>query len=629
LTRVLQEVVDVLRSESLVFGLRMATEVNRIVIAKLYDERSSMSLGYVNRFQLAGSPRETAERLKNLYHEAVAGWKSPLVQRGMWMVSHESLAKVVVILEPYYLSSAPYESLSGSFWELFLPLLPRDQAQHFTPPAIGRFLIELAQPTLQDRIIDPACGAGLLLVEAEQYVRGKVEDMRDEGHFDRPIAGIDKNAEVAELAATNLILAGLSPEHVVQADALSMVAANDAEIASDSFDLVLLDPPLGRFGASHLGYTDLDLANRSATTEALFLEVAVTLARPGGRLGLLVPDSLLSSPGQVPVRRWLLAHTVVRAVVSLPPEAFGPVGHTGKASILLLQKRDVISESSLEQAFVADITSVGYDRFGKPIPTNHLPAVMQLYEEFCVTGRLPVTEAEQGPRVWTVPVSSLRADRLDVPHLDPQAHDIAYKLKHSRYPTAKIKEVAEVLSGRTFKHSPASGTGEPVLIQAGAVREFHIDTSAAPVISADDYQKYRRAQVQAGDVLVTTTGQYLGRAAVVEAFEQPAAASGAVTVLRPGPDIDPYFLAAFLNSDAGRQQVASRQASATAQPYIRRGDLGEVLLPLPPFARQREVGQQAHRMHLEASELRQTAEKLEKDAKNLVTEELLEGYTNE
>lgn len=71
----------------------------------------------------------------------------------------------------------------------------------------------------------------------------------------------------------------------------------------------------------------------------LFIELAIDLLRPGGLLVSLVPDSFLSSPSYQSARSWLLQRTLPRAIISLPPETLMPIGHSGKTTVLLLEKK--------------------------------------------------------------------------------------------------------------------------------------------------------------------------------------------------------------------------------------------------------------------------------------------------
>ena len=73
-------------------------------------------------------------------------------------------------------------------------------------------------------------------------------------------------------------------------------------------------------------------------TEILFLERCLDLLRQGGRLGIVLPEGILNNPSLAYVREFCEDRAFIRAVVSLPQEAFFSSGASVKASLLFMQK---------------------------------------------------------------------------------------------------------------------------------------------------------------------------------------------------------------------------------------------------------------------------------------------------
>ena len=108
--------------------------------------------------------------------------------------------------------------------------------------------------------------------------------------------------------------------------------------------------------------------------EQLFVERALELAKPGGRVAIVLPDSILSNPGLVFIRRWILRKARVLASISLPNVTFEP--HTGtKTSVVILQKRTPEEERLVAgggkageyKVFMATPREVGHDRCSNPV----------------------------------------------------------------------------------------------------------------------------------------------------------------------------------------------------------------------------------------------------------------------
>ena len=106
--------------------------------------------------------------------------------------------------------------------------------------------------------------------------------------------------------------------------------------------------------------------------DQLFLERCLQLLRPGGRLAIVLPDSILSNPGPMLVRQWLLQRARLLASIDLPQVTFEP--HTGTQTSLLLLQKKTEDEIAVElemgkprdyEVFMALPRQVGHDRRGE------------------------------------------------------------------------------------------------------------------------------------------------------------------------------------------------------------------------------------------------------------------------
>jgi type I restriction enzyme M protein len=73
-------------------------------------------------------------------------------------------------------------------------------------------------------------------------------------------------------------------------------------------------------------------------TEILFIERCLALLKPGGRLGIVLPEGIFNNPSLAYVREFCENRAYIRTVVSLPQETFFSSGASVKASLLFLQK---------------------------------------------------------------------------------------------------------------------------------------------------------------------------------------------------------------------------------------------------------------------------------------------------
>lgn len=86
-------------------------------------------------------------------------------------------------------------------------------------------------------------------------------------------------------------------------------------------------------------------------TEVLFIERCLDLLKPGGRLGIVLPEGIFNNPSLAYVREFTEDRAFLRAVVSLPQETFVSSGASVKCSLLFLQKFKEEEEKRFDEIY--------------------------------------------------------------------------------------------------------------------------------------------------------------------------------------------------------------------------------------------------------------------------------------
>lgn len=84
--------------------------------------------------------------------------------------------------------------------------------------------------------------------------------------------------------------------------------------------------------------------------EVFFMERFVQLAKPGGVIAVIVPESILASDRLGPLRWWLMERVVLLAVATLPQKVFSGVGANARTGILFARRHTTAEELATSTA---------------------------------------------------------------------------------------------------------------------------------------------------------------------------------------------------------------------------------------------------------------------------------------
>lgn len=104
-------------------------------------------------------------------------------------------------------------------------------------------------------------------------------------------------------------------------------------------------------GTNILDLFEIGKGKKNRATEIVFVERCLKLLKPGGRMGIVLPDGNLNNPSLTWLRRWCEGKARLLAVVSLPEETFSSAKATVKASLVFLRRFTEEDEADWEAAW--------------------------------------------------------------------------------------------------------------------------------------------------------------------------------------------------------------------------------------------------------------------------------------
>jgi type I restriction enzyme S subunit len=184
------------------------------------------------------------------------------------------------------------------------------------------------------------------------------------------------------------------------------------------------------------------------------------------------------------------------------------------------------------------------------------------------------------------------------------------------FPVERVKDVSSKIgSGVTPEGGAAGylGSGIP-LLRSQNVHFDGLRLDDVAYISEDTHAAMSNSQLRPKDVLLNITGASIGRCTFIPADFGEGNVNQHVCIVRPGPKIDYRFLAAFLSSPAGQDQVFSTFTGASRQGLSHK-ELGLIRIPFPPLEIQLNVLAELERNNRNHSNVRQC---IESQIENLV-----------
>jgi len=244
-----------------------------------------------------GQTRQRNTRLKHLLEDLVDLDLRP-----------ESVGHMDVIGDVYEYLIARFAATAG-----------KKAGEFYTPAEVSETLARLVAPRPGDRICDPACGSGSLLIRTARQV----------GSDDFSLYGQEMNGSTWALCKMNMFLHGMDASRIEWEDTIRhpQFVENDALM---KFDVVVANPPfsLDKWGQEiaaedRYGRFFRGIPPKSKGDWAFILHMLATAIEGKGRVGVVVPHGVLFRGGQEgKIREAVIRENLLDAVVGLPANLF-------------------------------------------------------------------------------------------------------------------------------------------------------------------------------------------------------------------------------------------------------------------------------------------------------------------
>lgn len=502
----------------------------------------------------------------------------------------------------------------GDAFEVFVGSESRgNSGQFFTPRSVTNLLVQALDPKQYETILDPACGAGGFLASVCAHLEKQGIASQD---VSKNLYGIDKDTYLTQLAKAHIALLTGGHPTIINGDSITLQNGQKGireYLPQDGVDVILTNPPFGVRIVS--GSPDVlktfelarkwtknpqtglsgpsDKVQSNVPPQVLFVERCLSLLKLGGRLGMVLPESILSNKSYRNVVEYLLKNTDIHAVIGMPEALFKTSGKGGthtKTCLLVVTKNGNKSKNNGATVFMAEAKWCGQDSRARTIPHNDLPIIADNFSNHKKNNLKTLSNLG-----FSIDKEKILGGVLCPRYYDPQAEEELHGLKK----THSLLMFSELVNEGVFKLTTGDevgklnyGTGTIPFIRTSDISNWELKADPKHGVSTDIYNGLKKKQdVQAGDILMVKDGTYLiGTCAIISEADKEILYQSHLYKIRVTENkygLDPYLLLAILSSTVVQKQIRSKQFTQDIIDSL--GErINELLLPIPKSKKTRE-----------------------------------------
>jgi type I restriction enzyme M protein len=280
------------------------------------------------------------------------------------------------------LTNVPEDEL-GNGYEFLIKKFADDSghtAQEFyTNRTVVHLMVQMLEPKAGERIYDPTCGTGGMLISALDEVRRKGGEYRT-----LKLYGQERNHMTASIARMNLVLHGVDDFAIARGDTLERPAFTERDRLA-TFDVVLANPPYSikqwnreAWTSDPWGRNFLGTPPQGRADYAFFQHILKSLGQ-GGRCAILFPHGVLFRKEEADMRQKLVDADLLDAVIGLGPNLFY---NSPMEACVVICRKDKPAKRRGKVIFIDAVNEVTRERSMSYLKPEHQERIANAYHDF-------------------------------------------------------------------------------------------------------------------------------------------------------------------------------------------------------------------------------------------------------
>jgi len=281
------------------------------------------------------------------------------------------------------LNNVPEDEL-GTGYEFLIKKFADDSghtAQEFyTNRTVVHLMVQMLEPKAGERIYDPTCGTGGMLISALDEVKRKGGE-----HRTLKLYGQERNHMTASIARMNLVLHGVDDFAIARGDTLERPAFTSPNGSLATFDVVLANPPYSikqwnreTWTSDPWGRSFLGTPPQGRADYAFFQHILKSLDK-GGRCAILFPHGVLFRKEEADMRQKLVDADLLDAVIGLGPNLFY---NSPMEACVVICRKDKPAKRRGKVILIDALNEVTRERSMSYLKPRHQQKVADAYHDF-------------------------------------------------------------------------------------------------------------------------------------------------------------------------------------------------------------------------------------------------------
>ena len=223
--------------------------------------------------------------------------------------------------------------------ERFADSAGKSAGEFFTPREVVKLLVELLEPNTGDKICDPTCGSGGMLIWSSKFIKEKGGNSKD-----LELHGQERNYGNYGMCRMNIILHGVKGTRIEHQNVLSNPLLLDKTGGLLKYDKVIANYPFSQ-NWNEKDYASKDSWNRfrfgipssKKRADFAFLQHMYSILNEKGKAAIISSQGVLfREKKELKIRKGFIENDCIESIISLPANLFYATGIP--ACIILLNK---------------------------------------------------------------------------------------------------------------------------------------------------------------------------------------------------------------------------------------------------------------------------------------------------